>query len=271
MTVASPKTLALSIRRSVLRITSSGQASHVGSCLSVIDILAVLYGSVMNFRPSEPDWPERDRLIVSKGHAAAAVYSALAELGYFPKGWLDKYSSEGSPLIGHVSHTIPGVELSTGSLGHGLPVGAGLALTAKRTNKQWRSYVVLSDGEMDEGSNWEAALFSAHHRLGNLVAIIDYNKLQGFGTTHTVLNLEPLADKWSSFGWHTVEVDGNDVEALRNTLTACDTSDDVPKVIVAHTVKGKGVSFMENKLEWHYKTPNANQLEQALTELGEVE
>ena len=225
----------------------------------------------MNFRPSEPDWPNRDRLIVSKGHAAAALYSTLAELGYFPKEWLNNYSDEGSPLIGHVSHTVPGVEFSTGSLGHGLPVGAGLALTAKRSNNKWRSYVVLSDGEMDEGSNWEAALFAAHHGLGNLVAIIDYNKLQGFGATHAVLNLEPLAAKWASFGWHAVEVDGNDVEALCNTLTAPDTSENVPKVIIAHTVKGKGVSFMENKLEWHYKTPNANQLEQALTELGEVE
>jgi len=271
MTAASPKNLALSIRRSVLRMTSSGQASHVGSCLSVTDILAVLYGSIMNFRPSEPGWPDRDRLIVSKGHAAAAVYSTLAEIGFFPKDWLDTYSGEGSLLIGHVSHTVPGVELSTGSLGHGLPVGAGLALTAKRYDKHWRSYVVLSDGEMDEGSNWEAALFAAHHGLGNLVAIIDYNKLQGFGTTHNVLNLDPLADKWTSFGWHAIEIDGNDVEALGNTLTKFDTSDDVPKVIVAHTLKGKGVSFMENKLEWHYKTPNPDQLKKALAELGETE
>jgi len=248
-------------------MTSSGQASHVGSCLSVTDILAVLYGRILKFDPTAPEWPERDRLIVSKGHAAAAVYSALADLGYFPADWLENYSAPGSPLIGHVSHTVPGVELSTGSLGHGLPVGAGLSLAAKRAGDTWSTYVVVSDGELDEGSNWEAALFAAHNGLGNLTVIVDYNKLQGFGRTQDVLNLDPLADKWAAFGWNACELDGNDVDALENALLSHDRAGDQPNIIIAHTVKGKGVSFMENKLEWHYKTPNEDQLRQALAEL----
>jgi len=266
-----PIEFAKTIRRLVLMMTSNGQASHVGSCLSMTDILAVLYGCILNIDPSKPDWPDRDRLIVSKGHATAAVYAVLAELGFFPHDWLDSYGKTGSPLIGHVSHTVPGVELSTGSLGHGLPVGAGLALAAKRSGATWHNFVILSDGELDEGSNWEAVLFAAHHGLHNLTAIVDYNKLQGFGRTEEVLGLEPLADKWRAFGWALHEVDGNDISALQETLSSLPLSIDKPSVIIAHTVKGKGVSFMEDSLDWHYKTPNETQLREALAEIeGEV-
>ena len=262
-----PKELAIAIRRTVLKMTSKGQASHVGSCLSVADILAVLYGEVLNIDPKRVDWPERDRMIVSKGHAAAAVYAVLAELDYFPSNWLLNYGNPGSPLLGHVSHTIAGIELSTGSLGHGLPIAAGLSLAAKRSGQEWRSFVVLSDGELNEGSNWEAALFAAHHGLDNLIAIVDYNKLQGFGRTGEVLELEPLADKWQAFGWETLEVDGNDVEDLTKVFSNIRPFTNRPTSIIAHTVKGKGVSFMENRLEWHYMTPNEEQLCDALTEL----
>ena len=264
-----PAELALAIRRSVLYMTCSGQASHVGSCLSVADILAVLYGAVADVRPAEPDWSGRDRIIVSKGHVAAATYAVLGELGFFPKEWLENYSKPGSPLIGHVSHHVPGVELSTGSLGHGLPVGCGMALAAKRANDSWRTYVVMSDGELDEGSNWEAALFAAHHGLDNLSAIIDYNRLQGFGRTDEVLGLEPLAEKWRAFGWRVDEVDGNDAAALQTAIEK-PVEPGKPSLIIGRTVKGKGVSFMENELAWHYKTPTREQFEQALAELGDA-
>ncbi|CCQ72163.1 transketolase [Magnetospira sp. QH-2] len=266
MTRRDPAELARAMRLAVLRMTSSGQASHVGSCLSVTDILATIYGAVARVRPEDPQWSDRDRVIVSKGHVAAATYAVLAELDYFPKAWLDDYSKPGSPLIGHVSHKIPGVELSTGSLGHGLPVACGMALASRRAGAGWGAFVVLSDGELDEGSNWEAALFAAHHRLDNVTAVVDYNRLQGFGRTDDVLGLEPLADKWRAFGWRVMEVDGNDTQALEKALTTA-PDDGVPSLVIGHTVKGRGVSFMEDQLAWHYKTPTPEQFEQALKEL----
>ena len=186
------------------------------------------------------------------------------QLGYFPSNWLLNY---GNPVFVACKSHIAGIELSTGSLGHGLSVGAGLSLAAKRSRQEWRSFVVLSDGELNEGSNWEAALFAAHHGLDNLIAIVDYNKLQGFGRTGEVLELEPLADKWQAFGWETLEVDGNDVEDLTKVFSNIRPFTNRPTSIIAHTVKGKGVSFMENRLEWHYMTPNEEQLCDALTEL----
>ena len=246
-------------------MTHAARASHIGSCLSMTDILAVLYSRVLRFAHQRPDWSDRDRLIVSKGHAAAAVYAVLAECGFFPREWLDSYCRPESPLLGHVSHAVPGVELSTGSLGHGLPVAAGLALMSKRRNLGWRSFVVLGDGELDEGSNWEAALFAAHHSLDTLVGIIDYNKIQSFGHVSEVLGLEPLADKWRAFGWAVQELDGHDIPALEKALAT--PTPEKPTMIVAHTVKGKGVSFMENQLAWHYKSPNQEQLDAGLAEL----
>lgn len=243
-------------------------ASHIGSCLSMADMLAALYGGILNVDPAKPNWPDRDRFILSKGHGAAIVYATLAEAGFFPVDWLDTYCQEGSLLTGHLTHGVPGVELSTGSLGHGLPVGCGLALAGIREDKPYRVFVMLSDGELDEGSNWEAALFAGHHSLDNLVAIIDYNKIQSFGSTREVLDIEPLADKWRSFKWSVKEIDGHDQHQIERALGGTPFTPGSPSVIIAHTVKGKGVSFMEDDLAWHYKSPTVQQLEQALNELG---
>jgi transketolase len=243
-------------------------ASHVGSCLSAADILAVLYGSVLRVRPDEPGWPQRDRLLISKGHAAAAVYAALAESGFFPTSWLDTYCADGTRLAGHVSHYgVPGVEVSSGSLGHGLSWGCGMALAGKLDGSPHRTFVLLSDGECDEGSIWEAALFAPHHGLDNLVAIVDYNNIQSFGTVHEVLDLEPFAQKWCAFGWSVVEVDGHDHAGLLSVLGAIPEQQGKPTAVLAHTVKGKGVSFMENDLLWHYRSPDDQRLEAALREL----
>ncbi len=259
------RSLASSVRRLAVEMVYRAKASHIGSSLSMVDILAVLYGAILRVDPRQPDRPERDRLLVSKGHAAAAVYAVLAESGFFPKEWLNDYCQEGSLLLGHVSHYVPGVEASTGSLGHGLSMGCGLALAAKREGKAYRTFVLLSDGELDEGSNWEAILFAPHHHLDNLVAIIDYNKIQSLGTVAEVLNLEPLADKFRAFGWETMEVDGHDCDQLHASLCKVATK---PIALIAHTLKGKGVSYMEDTLTWHYKSPDAAQLKQALQEMG---
>ena len=233
------------------------------------DLLAVLYGSILRVDPDRPDWPDRDRFVLSKGHGAAAVYAVLAELGFFPVERLRTYCQDGSTLAGHVvSRGVPGVEVSTGALGHGLPIGCGLALAAKRNESQHRVFVMLSDGECDEGSTWEAALFAPHHQLDNLIAIIDYNKLQSFGSVHDVLNLEPLAEKWSAFGWAVREVGGHVHQDLLDTLADVPFKPGKPSVLIAHTIKGKGVSFMEGLIEWHYKSPNTTQLAEALAQLG---
>lgn len=260
--------LALRLRLHVVRMCASGKSAHVGSGLSMADIIAVLYGDVLRVRPDEPSWLGRDRFILSKGHAGACVYAALAERGFFPVEMLARHYQNGSVLSGHVNHKgVPGVELSTGSLGHGLGVGAGMAMQLRRTGGGQRVYVVLSDGECDEGSNWEAILFAAHHRLSNLCAVIDYNKLQAVGTTEATVALEPFADKWRAFGWDVVEIDGHDHRALR---AACaDAARDArPSCVIAHTVKGKGVSFMEDQILWHYRSPAGEELAAALAELG---
>lgn len=261
--------LADRVRADALRMVARAGASHIGSSLSAVDILSVLYGGeILRVDPANPGRPDRDRLIFSKGHAAAACYAVLAESGFFPTSLLDSYCRNGSPLCGHVtSKGVPGVELSTGSLGHGLPVGCGMALAAARENKPWRVFVLMSDGECDEGSNWEAALFAGHHKLDNLTAIIDCNALQGMGEVKDILDLEPLADKWRSFRWAVREIDGHDHALIRDTLNALPVEKGKPSMILARTVKGKGVGFMENKLEWHYKSPDAAQLKQALDEV----
>jgi transketolase len=256
------------IRAHALRMANSANSAHIGGSLSIADILSVLYTQILQVDPANPDWPDRDRLVLSKGHATSILYATLAERGFFPVEWLAEYCKEGSKLLGHVSHHVPGAEVSTGSLGHGLPIACGMALAAKRDGGPSRTFVILSDGELDEGSCWEAILFAGHHRLSNLTAIVDYNKIQSFGTVKEVLDLEPLADKWRAFHWHTVEVDGHDLSQLEKTLGQVPLEPDRPTAIIAHTVKGKGVSFMENRLEWHYKSPNPAQLEQALKELG---
>lgn len=267
--VASSVELARRIRAQALRMVHRAGASHIGSCLSVADVLAVLYGGVLRVEPQRPTWPERDRFILSKGHGAAILYAVLAERGFFPASWLDEFCTDGGRLFGHVtSHGVPGVEVSSGSLGHGLPIGCGMAMAARADRRASRVYVVLSDGEMDEGSTWEAVLFAAHHRLDNLIAIVDYNKIQSFGNTKDVLDLDPLADKWRAFRWEAREIDGHDHAALTAACADAPFAVGRPSVVVAHTVKGKGVSFMENQLAWHYKTPDAAQLAQALAEIG---
>lgn len=259
--------LARRLRQHALRMTHRAHASHIGSCLSIADLLAVLYGAVLRVDLQQPDWPERDRLIISKGHAAAIVYAALAESGFFPIADLDLYSADGGPLSGHVTKTVPGVELSTGSLGHGLPVAAGMALAAERAGAKWRSFCVLSDGEMDEGSNWEAIQFAQHFRLSNLIAIVDYNKIQSFGSVAEISDLHPLAEKFRAFNWGVHEIDGHDHDALAAALAGPPPLAGRPTAIVAHTIKGKGVSFMEGRLAWHYSSPDAAQLESALAEI----
>lgn len=259
--------LANSIRSHTLKMVHRANASHVGSCLSMADLLAVLYGQILKIDPANPNLPERDRFILSKGHATAILYAVLAERGFFPLEWLDTYCQDGSLLTGHANHHVPGVEVSTGSLGHGLPIGCGMALAGKREGKSYKVYVILSDGEIDEGSNWESILFAPHHHLDNLVVIVDYNKIQSFGTVKEVLDLDPLVDKWKAFRWSVQEVDGHNHQQIEEVLNTVPFEPGKPSVIIAHTTKGKGVSFMENQLAWHYKSPNAEQLSQALSEL----
>ena len=262
------KHLATRVRAHVLNMTHRARSSHVGGCLSIADLLAVLYGGILRVEPSRPDWPDRDRFIVSKGHAAAAVYAVLAEKGFFPVEWLDTYYLDGSQLPGHVTYGVPGVEASTGSLGHGLSIGCGMALAGKRDGRPIRIFVLMSDGECDEGSTWEAALFAPHHHLDNITAIIDYNKLQSFGKVREVLDLEPLASKWQSFGWTVREIDGHDFGQIEKMLSGIPFEPERPSCIIAHTIKGKGVSFMENQLAWHYLPVDDEQLRRALVELG---
>jgi transketolase len=259
--------LAKAIRIHSLNMVHRANASHVGSALSIADIVAVLYGRVLNHLPENPLHEGRDRFILSKGHACVAVYAALATLGYFPLERLKAYAQDHSELMSHISHRVPGVEFSTGSLGHGLPFGVGKCLAAKMTKHLWRTFVILSDGELGEGSNWEALMFAAHHRLDRLVAIVDYNKLQSLTSVDKTLRLEPLADKLQAFGWAVREVDGHDHTALAELLDSAPWDSGKPSFLIAHTVKGKGVSFMENRVEWHYKAPNSEQLAQALSEV----
>ncbi|MGQ9851552.1 MAG: transketolase, partial [Aggregatilineaceae bacterium] len=210
----------------------------------------------------------RDRFVLSKGHGCAALYAVLAECGFFPLEWLDTFYQNGSRLPGHATHThVPGIEVSTGSLGHGLSIACGMALAAKRDGKPYRVFALLSDGECDEGSTWEAVLFASHHRLDNLIAIVDYNKIQSLGRVEEVINLEPLAEKWRSFGWAVREIDGHDVLEIEDALSQVPFEAGRPSCVIAHTVKGKGVSFMEDKLLWHYRSPQGEEYEAALAEL----
>ena len=250
-------------------MTSRAKSGHVASSMSMADILAVLYEKILHIDPARPDWADRDRFILSKGHAGAGVYAVLAEKGFFPKEWLDTYYLDGGHLSGHISHCVPGVEFSSGSLGHGLPVSCGIALAGKRDGKNYRVFTLLSDGECDEGSNWEAALFAPQHKLDNLTVIIDYNKIQALGPVQDIINLEPLAKKWQDFGWAVCEIDGHNYDEIEKALLSVPFEPGKPSCIVANTIKGKGVSFMENKVAWHYDCANPDQLCQALKELEE--
>jgi transketolase len=268
MNAAETASLAKRIRIHALRMTSAGKSSHIGSIFSMTDIVAVLYGAVLRVDPDDRAWAERDRFILSKGHAGAGVYAALAERGFFPVEKLATHYQDGSDLSGHVSHKgIPGVEFSTGSLGHGLPVAAGMAYGAKLDGRVHRVVCLLSDGECDEGSNWEAILFAAHHKLDRLVAIVDYNKIQSLAPVAETLGLEPFGDKWRAFGWSVIEVDGHDHAALHRALATIPAAPGRPTVVIAHTVKGKGVSFMEHSVLWHYRTAQGAEFDAALAEL----
>lgn len=270
--MTSTATYATKLRQRILELCSQKRTSHIGGAFSVADILAVLYGEILNVSADEPSATARDRFFFSKGHACTALYAMLELRGFFQDvDLLNEFTENGTYFTSHVNHNLPGIELSTGSLGHALGVACGSALAAKRRNEAWSVFAILSDGELDEGSNWEAILFAAHNRLDNLVAVIDYNKIQSFGSVSDVMNLEPLADKFRAFNWETEEVDGHSHEALEDVFTRFkQTRNGRPKCVIAHTIKGKGVSFMENDLAWHYRSPSEIDVSKALAELEEA-
>lgn len=257
------------VRKLILDSIHGSGASHIGTAYSIVEILLVLYGEILKTDPKDPWKLDRDRFILSKGHGCIALYAVLAEYGFFPKKWLDTFYRNGSMLLGHATHkNTPGVEVSTGSLGHGLPIATGMALAARRERAPYRVFTLMSDGECDEGSVWEAAMFAGHHKLENLTVIIDYNKIQSLGRTSEILDLEPLGDKWRSFRWSVREVDGHDVTQLRDALSAVPWEPGKPSCIIAHTIKGKGVTFMEDRLLWHYRCPDPEEYSAASRELG---
>lgn len=259
--------LAKEIRKKSLRMVYQAKASHIGGALSMVDILSVLYSSVLKYDSSNPHWSERDRFILSKGHSCVSFYSTLALCGFFPLEELDEYGNNGSRLLSHTTHYVPGIELSAGSLGHGFPVACGVALAAKRKKESYRTFVLVGDGEMDEGSNWEALLFAAHFELDNLCLIIDYNKIQSLGATNDVLKLEPLKSKLEAFNWNVLQINGHNHDEILRAFTNAAEVKKKPTVIIADTIKGKGVSFMENQLLWHYKSPSEEQYNQAIEEI----
>jgi transketolase len=236
------------------------------------ELLAVLYAKILRIRPETADAPDRDRLILSKGHGCAGLYAVLAECGFFPREWLESFYHDGARLPGHASaHDIPGVEVSTGSLGHGLPIGCGLAFAGKLDGWPYRVFTILSDGECDEGSTWEAAMFAPQHNLDNLIAIVDYNKIQSLDHVERVLDLEPFAAKWAACRWAVREIDGHDVDAIEQVLSQVPFEPGRPSCVIAHTVKGKGVSFMEDSVLWHYRSPQGEEYERAIAELDAQE
>ncbi|HHX11054.1 MAG TPA: transketolase [Firmicutes bacterium] len=260
------------IRADIVRMTGKAGSGHPGGSLSSADIVAALYfGDVLRVKPDEPNWPDRDRFVLSKGHAAPVLYSALARRGFFPEEWLDTLRQLGSPLQGHPDcKKVPGVEVSTGSLGQGLSMAVGMALAGKLDGKQYNVWVLLGDGECQEGQVWEAAMAASHYKLDNLIVIVDHNGLQIDGRVQEVMGVDPLPDKFKAFGWHVFLVDGHKVDCLMDVFRQAMDVKGKPAVIVAETVKGKGVSFMEGEKDWHGKAPNAGQVEQALKELTAV-
>lgn len=245
----------LYLRKLVIQALEGGGRGHLGSSMSLIEILRVLYDEVLRYKPKQPDWQDRDRLILSKGHGCLALYAVLADKGFFPIDELTKFCKKESYLGGHPERgKIPGVEASTGALGHGLSIGVGMALAARMKQKDTGVFVVMGDGEINEGSVWEAALSAGKHKLNNLTAIVDYNKIQSYGFTNEVQPLEPLADKWQAFGFNVIEVDGHDTEQLNNVFLEQRSVQDKPTTVICHTVKGKGIPFAENDPRWHHKS-----------------
>lgn len=262
-----PIEYARSVRVNALNMIYRSKASHIGSSYSCVELLVYLYAGWLNISPERMLDPNRDRFILSKGHAAAAYYAVLAEFGFFPKVWLGEYCQINSLLGGHVDRNVPGVEISTGSLGHGLPIAVGMALGAKRNNKKYRVVALLSDGEMESGANWEAFNMASAKNLDNLVVIVDRNGMQAMGSTEDILPMKNLDERIRSFGCACFKIDGHDFKEIDSAFQRIPFSNGQPSVIIAKTVKGKGVSFMENKLEWHYKSPNDEQFRRAMEEL----
>jgi len=270
LSVQELRRLAKEIRLLSLEMISRGNSSHIGTVFSCVETLACLYGAVLRVRPDEPQWSDRDRFVMSKGHGAAGLYATLALRGFFSLERLNEFYVDGGSLYGHVTHKgVPGIDVSTGALGHGLALAVGLAAGAARMGARWRVFALLSDGECDEGSTWEAALLAPAWKLSQLTAIVDYNKIQSLGRVEEVVPLEPFADKWRAFGWDTREVDGHDVPSLLAVLDPeqWPPAAGQPRCIIAHTVKGKGVSFMEDDLLWHYRAPKGEEYERARVEL----
>ncbi len=261
------KAKSFALRKDILDMVYSAKTGHIGGDFSVCDILNVLYNRQMNLTPENFSSKGRDHFILSKGHSVEALYAVLADKGFFPKELLKTYSQFGSDFIGHPNNKIPGIEMNSGSLGHGLSVGVGMAIAEKRDGSPARVYVVMGDGELAEGSVWEAAMAASHYGLDNLTAIVDRNGLQISGSTEQVMAQESQRERWSAFGWHVLEADGNDVAEISAKLAEAAGFRGKPCVIIAHTVKGYGVSFMENRAEWHHKVPDREQYETAMAEL----
>jgi len=253
------------IRKKILRVTNSSKTSHVGSCLSIVEILYVLYFKVLRVDPGQPEKWERDKFILSKAHASVALYSTLSERGFFPDEILEKFHINDGILPGHLEKGIvPGIETSGGSLGHGLSIGVGMAIANKIDKNPGHIYVLLGDGECNEGSVWEAVMLASTLKLNNITGIVDFNKLQSYGRTNEVINQKNMVKRWNVFGWDSYEVNGHDINEIEKVLRFPHNK---PKAIIAHTIKGKGISFMEDRLEWHYKSPNDNELFKAIQEL----
>jgi transketolase len=265
--VAVSRALAARVRAHCLRMTYATKSPHLGSMLSMADLLAVLYTSILRSAPNETDSPGRDRFLLSKGHGGAALLATLAESGYFPIEWLETYRREGGKLGGHISHDVPGVEFSTGSLGHALPVAAGLAFSGKLGGRRHRVYCLMGDGDCMEGSTWEAAMFSSHHHLDNLVGVIDYNRVTALGRVEDVVELEPLDQRWGAFGWSVKRIDGHDHEQIHEAFSYLPFEAGKPSMIVARTVKGKGARWTEGEVGSHYAVPTEAELEEALLAL----
>lgn len=265
--------VAYSIRRRTIETSARAKIPHLGSCLSCVELLIALYWQELNINPKAPDTPDRDRFVLSKGHGAPVLFQVLAERGFFPVERLSEFGQPGSVFHEHPPKPgyIPGVEAATGSLGHGLPMALGMAIAQRIQKSNNRSYALLSDGECNEGSIWEAAMFAGSQKVHQLTAIIDYNKWQATGRSQVIMALEPLASKWEAFGWHAQQIDGHDFKAIKEALDAARLETGKPSVIIADTIKGKGVSFMEDDNNWHYRTPNPDELAKALAELQEVQ
>jgi len=259
------------VRLMSLKMAHEANASHIGGAFSMTDILAVLYNGILNINPSNPDDENRDRFILSKGHACTSLYATLAHKKYFDINDLNNYAKDGSKYLSHTSHNVPGVEISAGSLGHGLPIAIGLAIAAKNKNQNWLTYCLISDGEINEGSNWEGILLAPQLKLNNLVLIVDYNKIQSLGFVKDVIDLEPIVDKFLAFNWNVHRIDGHNYSELIDTFTTIKNKRTKPTVVIADTIKGKGVDFMENKLLWHYKSPDISEYENACNQINNTD